>query len=304
MTSPQTTSEPARPRVAFQGEHGAFSAEAAYNLLGDNIVTVPCATFESLFSAVDEGRAQMILVPLENTLAGSVHRCYDLLRETSLSIAGEVVRPIAHCLIGGAGASVANLRVVESHPVALAQCQRFLAAHPHIEYRAANDTAASVRRVVERGDPTIAAIAGQSAAQLYGGIILREGLADHAENYTRFVLLAPAPPLSDAANKVSLMFELRHEPGALYHALGTLAGRYLDLLKIESRPIPGRPWQYRFYVDIRASVKDTAFSAAFAELKNFTTDLRLLGCYPAAAHHSQPIVQSVESVQGVKAFTA
>ena len=307
MLSPKTTSETARPRVAFQGEHGAFSAEAAYNLLGDNIITVPCATFESLFSAVDEGRAGMILVPLENTLAGSVHRCYDLLRETSLRIAGEVVRPIAHCLIGCAGASVAGLRVVESHPVALAQCQRFLAAHPHIEYRAANDTAASVRRVVERGDPTIAAIAGQSAAQLYGGLILREGLADHAENYTRFVLLAPAPPLSDAADKVSLMFELRHEPGALWHALGTLAARHLDLLKIESRPIPGTPWQYRFYVDVRASVNDPKFSAACAELKKYATDLRLLGCYPAAARYSQPIAQSVQSVgsvQSVKAFAA
>lgn len=274
-------------RVAFQGEAGAFSAEAAVKLLGDNIITVPCPTFESLFAAVDEGRADRVLAPLENSLAGSVHRCYDLLRETSLLIEAEVVLPIAHCLIGCTGATIADLRVVESHPVALAQCQRFLAAQPQIEYRAANDTAASVRRVVAADDKSVAAIASRRAAYLYGGNILRENLQDHAENYTRFVLLAPAPRIAPHADKISLVFQLKHQPGTLYHALGVFAERGLDLLKIESRPIPGTPWQYRFYADVSAALNQAAFIEALAEVTAFVTDLRVLGCYPSAARDSQ-----------------
>jgi prephenate dehydratase len=282
-------------RVAFQGERGAFSEEAIAKLLGEAAIAVPCPTFESLFRAVDEGRAERILAPLENSLAGSVHRCYDLLLETSLLIEAEVVLPVAHCLIGCAGARLEDIRVVESHPVALAQCQRFLAAHPQIEYRAANDTAASARRIVEKGDKSVAAIAASRAAKLHGGQVLRRNLQDHAENYTRFVLLSPAPRIAPDADKVSLAFKLKHEPGSLYRAIGAFATRGLDLLKIESRPVIGAPFQYRFYLDARASVSQTEFSAALNELENSAEDVRLLGCYRAAARYSQDNAKEIIS---------
>ncbi len=278
--------EPAK-RVAFQGERGAFSEEAIAKLLGDGVEAVPCPTFESLFCAVAEGRAGRILAPLENSLSGSVHRCYDLLLETSLLIEAEVVLPVAHCLIGCAGATLTDIRVVESHPVALAQCRRFLAAHPQLEYRAANDTAASARRVVERGDHSIAAIAASRAAKLYGGTVLQRNIQDHAENFTRFVLLAPAPRSAPDADKISLVFQLKHQPGALYKAIGAFAERGLDLLKIESRPIAGAPWQYLFYLDVSTSINEPAFSNALNVLENCAENMRLLGCYRAAARHSQ-----------------
>ena len=159
------------PRIAFQGERGAFSEEAAVKLLGDQIKLVPCPTFEDLFASIKAGQADRILAPIENSLMGSVHRCYDLLIESSLTIVAEVVIPIAHHLIGCVGASFASVRVVESHPVALAQCERFFAAHPEIKRVAMDDTAGSVRRVIERGDPSYAAIAGRRAAMIYGGSI-------------------------------------------------------------------------------------------------------------------------------------
>ena len=274
-------------RVAFQGERGAFSEAAIAKLFGENVETAPCPTFENLFLAVAEGRAGSILAPLENSLAGSVHRCYDLLLETPLLIEAEVVLPVAHCLIGCAGATLADIRYVETHPVALAQCQRFFAAHPQVEYRAANDTAASVRRVVERGDKSIAAIAACRAAKLYGGEVLQRNLQDHSENFTRFVLLSPAPLIAPDADKVSLVFQLKHQPGSLYQAIGAFATRGLDLLKIESRPIAGAPWQYRFYLDVRAGVNEPAFSEALNDLEHCAEDLRLLGCYRSAARHSQ-----------------
>ena len=199
-----------RVRVAFQGERGAFSEEAAYALLGERVRPVPRPTLESLFGAVGEGAADFALAPAENSLAGTVHQTYDLLIESSLTITAEVVHPITHNLVGCAGATFESVRTIESHPVALAQCERFFAAHPHVRRVASDDTAASARRVVERGDPARAAIASARAAQLYGGTILRERLEDHRENYTRFLLLAPTPHKAERADKLSLVMRLRH----------------------------------------------------------------------------------------------
>jgi prephenate dehydratase len=148
-----------------------------------------------------------------------------------------------------------------------------------------------VRRVVERGDKSIAAIAGQRAAQLYGGTILQTNLQDHAENYTRFALLSPAPRIPSNADKTSLVFQLKHQPGALHRALGAFALRGLDLLKIESRPIAGAPWQYRFYVDVGASIGQEEFADALAALAECAADVRLLGCYAAAARYSQSLMK-------------
>lgn len=281
-----------KPRIAFQGERGAFSEEAAVRLLGDEIELVPRQTFESLFAAIAEGAADFALAPIENSLVGSIHSTYDLLLESSLHISGEVVIPIEHHLIGCAGASFEQIETVESHPVALAQCLRFFAAHPHIRRIATEDTAGSVREVVAEGDPTRASIAGRRAARFYGGTILRERLEDHSENYTRFVLLTPSTLLSEGADKLSLVLRLPHRPGALHHALAPFAGRNIDLLKIESRPVRGRPWEYHFYLDLQASLEDAEATDALAELRQFASEIRLLGCYRSA--HPQSCAKAHE----------
>jgi prephenate dehydratase len=270
------------PRVAFQGERGAFSEEAAVKLLGEHIQLVPRPTFESLFAAIDDKAADYLLAPVENSLAGSVHRSYDLLLESSLHISGEVVIPIRHFLIGCSSSSFETIKTVESHPVALAQCERFFAAHQQFQRIATEDTAGSVARVIKQGDRTRAAIAGLRAAKLYGGLVLREHLEDHPENYTRFVLLTSATSISPGANKLSLVFRLPHQGGALYHALEPFARRGIDLVKIESRPIKGRPWEYHFYLDLQASTNDAEVIKALTELAERAIELRVLGCYQAA----------------------
>ncbi|MEP6719419.1 MAG: prephenate dehydratase [bacterium] len=266
-------------RVAFQGERGAFSEEAAIELLGERCNRVPRPTFADLFTAIDEGSADYILAPLENTLMGSVHSCYDLLLESSLGIVAEIIWPISHFLIGCRGASLETIETVESHPVALAQCERFFAAHPHLNRVATDDTAGSVRRVVESGDTTKAALAGSRAASVYGGTILREHLEDHGENYTRFVLLGPNPDASARGNKISLVVRLAHRPGALHDALRPFVRRGIDLLRIESRPIKGRPWQYNFYLDLRAPANESELRGALEDIRERAEEVRYLGRY-------------------------
>lgn len=270
---------PQKSRIAFQGERGAFSEEAAVALLGEEIQLVPRPTLESLFAAVPNRIADCSLVPIENTIAGSIHRSYDLLLESSLQIIGESIIPVVHELIGCAGSSFETVEVVESHPVALAQCERFFAAHPRLERVATDDTAASARRVVQRGDPTRAAIAGERAARIYGGQILRAHLEDHRENYTRFFLLGERTEIPDSANKISLVVKLAHRPGALHHALEVFASRSIDLLKVESRPVSGQPWQYRFYLDLQGHSEDEKVDQALRELREDADELRILGCY-------------------------
>ncbi|MBV8855869.1 MAG: prephenate dehydratase [Acidobacteria bacterium] len=269
-------------RVAFQGERGAFSEEAAVKLLGEGVTLVPRPTFESLFAATEEGAADLALAPFENTLAGSVHRVYDLLLDSPLHMTAEVVIPIRHFLIGPPGSKVEEIKTVESHPVALAQCERFFASRPDIRRVAADDTAGSVANVLRRGDPSCAAVAGRRAAETYGGQILRAGLEDHPENYTRFVLLAPEPSDAKGADKLSLVLKLAHRPGALHHALEPFARRGIDLLKIESRPLRGQPWEYHFYLDLRGAPRDPELSAALEELQARTASVRVLGHYASA----------------------
>ncbi|MGC1830715.1 MAG: prephenate dehydratase [Candidatus Acidiferrales bacterium] len=273
-------------RVAFQGERGAFSEEAAIKLLGENITLVPRPTFDAAFSAIRDGSAEYILAPIENSLAGSVHRSFDLLVDSGLNIVGEVIIPIAHNLIGPPGASFDDVAVVESHAVALAQCEQFFSAHPRLKRIATEDTAGSVREVVRAGDRSRAAIAGRRAAQIYGGAILREHLEDNRENYTRFLLLSASPAALENADKLSLVFELDHRPGALLRALEPFARRNVNMMKIESRPVHGRPWQYRFYIDLQASRSDPEAAAALAELEKLVVDLRVLGSYPSASEKS------------------
>ncbi len=279
VTETPTKSFSGKERVAFLGERGTFSEEAAKRLLGETCVTVPRSTFEILFSAIDEGSADFILAPLENSLVGSVHRCHDLLLESSLGIAAEIILPISHFLIGCKGASLESIETVESHPVALSQCERFFAAHPHIKQVATNDTAGSVRRVVENGDASRAAIAGKQAAEIYHGSILKEHLEDHSENYTRFVLLAQNPDVSKTGHKISLVVKLAHRPGALHDALRPFVRRGIDLLKIESRPIKESPWQYNFYLDLQAPASESELRGALDEIREQAGEVRYLGRY-------------------------
>jgi prephenate dehydratase/chorismate mutase len=269
-------------RVAFQGAPGAFSEAAALKLLGPEIVLTPRPTFESLFKSIDDGAADVILAPIENSLAGFVHACYDLLLDSQLHIRAEVIIPVNHYLIGCHGASFEQIRTAESHPVALDQCRRFLAANPQIRRIAAEDTAGSVARIVEAADPTRAAIAGKLAAEEYGGVILREHLEDSSENYTRFLLLTPNNEPVDGADKISLVIELPHRPGALHHALEPFARREIDLLKIEGRPVKGRPWEYCFYLDLEGALDDQRVTSTLDELREGHFVVRILGAYRAA----------------------
>ena len=272
-------------RVAFQGERGAFSEAAAVQLLGEGIQTVPRATFDATFRAIIEEAADALLVPVENTLAGSVVRVYDLLLESPLEICGETILPIEHHLMGYPGAKLEEIRSVASHPMALAQCERFFATHATLKRVPAEDTAGSVREMMERRDKSGASIAGRRASTHYGAVILQEGIQDNVENFTRFVLLLPpaeAKRYSTAdARKISLAMRLAHRPGALLASLEPFAKHGVNLLKIESRPIHGRPWEYQFFIDVEAE-KQESMDAALGEVRAATSELRVLGQYTAA----------------------
>jgi prephenate dehydratase len=272
-------------RVAFQGEPGAFSEAAAVQLLGEEIKTVPRPTFDATFQAIVEGSADALLVPVENTLAGSVVRVYDLLLQSRLEICGETILPIAHVLIGMPGARMTDIRSVASHPMALAQCEQFFLKHLDVKRVPAEDTAGSVREMMSRGDKTCAAIAGMRAAKHYKAAVLEENIQDNTENFTRFVLLLPPGEAhryrATGARKMSLAMRLAHQPGALLASLQPFANHGVNLVKIESRPIHGKPFEYQFYLDVDAA-EMAQLEQALAEARAATSELRVLGLYAAA----------------------
>ena len=269
-------------RVAYQGERGAFSESAVLRLLGE-ASTMPFASFEEMFAAVRDGEADCCVAPIENSLAGSIHRNYDLLLESGLAIHGETNIRIVHNLLGRHGADVGALKRVYSHPVALAQCGRFFRAHPHLEPVPIHDTAGAVRIVMERGHAEEAAIASDRAGEIYGAATIAAGIEDHAQNFTRFLLVA-APetrlPVEGRRWKTSLLMRVANKPGALFRALGAFALREIDLAKIESRPIEGRPWEYGFYLDVVGRCDDEPVAGAIANLRQMSELVQVLGTYP------------------------
>ncbi len=268
--------------VAFQGERGSFSEEAAYKLLGRRIRVRPCETFAATFESVTQGRANFCLVPIENTLAGSVYENFDLLLANHLHIVGEVNLRIVHNLIASPGTARREVRQVYSHPVALAQCSHFFAKNPRVERVPFYDTAGAVKMLTERSLGGAAAIASRIAAEVYHARILATHLEDHHENYTRFLLLSKTARVSPKASKVSIVFSTRNVPGALFKCLSVFALRDIDLTKMESRPLRGRPWEYFFYLDFIGNVKEKRCENALAHLGEVTNFLRVLGCYERA----------------------
>ena len=271
-------------RVGFQGEHGAFSEMAVFNLFPqDTSEAVPLPSFREVFSAVLAGEVDFAMIPIENALAGPINDNYDLLLEfPDLHIVGETQVRIEHNLIGLPGTTLETVRKVLSHPQGLAQSKQFLDAHPQWEAVSFYDTAGSVKHVAQKGDATLAAIASAEAARVYGMEILVPGVETNHRNFTRFFLITRrSEPGVGKANKASLVFATADEPGALSRCLAVFANHGVNMAKLESRPIHGRPWDYMFYVDVRLPTESGAFQATLAELGQVAKELRLLGEYEA-----------------------
>ena len=273
--------------VAFQGEIGAFSEEAVRAFFGEEAKLLPCETFEKVFDVTATGTADRSVIPIENSLHGSVHANYDLLRKHELSITGELELRIRHCLMALPGVKRRDLRRVFSHPQALGQCQDFLQSElSNAEAIPAYDTAGAARMVASEKLRDAAAIASERAAAEYDLHILAASIESNHQNYTRFLTLSPQPepPAASAADqpvKTSLVFSLKKNvPGALFKSLAVFALRDLDLFKIESRPLIGHPGQYLFYLDVEGARTDEPLQRALDHLHELTSGIKLLGSYP------------------------
>ena len=281
--------------IAFQGVPGAYSEIAARQLFGPDCETLPCETFEEVYAAVSRGKAFGGALPFENSLAGSIHQNYDLLVSHNLPVIGETYVRVAHALMAPRGTRFADLRFVRSHPQALAQCSTFFSKNPKIKPIPWFDTAGAAQslsvsplpphRGKGLGDRGFGAIASESAAQLYGLQILRRNLQNESENFTRFLAIACTGdrPVAPGSHKSTITFHpRRNASGALHKILGVFAARGIDLSKIESRPDPKTPFDYRFYLDLIGSTNDPKIITALKELKPMITDFRILGSYPMA----------------------
>jgi prephenate dehydratase len=265
-------------RIAYQGEPGAFS-EAAAGLIQPQAATVPCKSFEEVFDAVARGNVSHGIVPIENSIGGSIHRNYDLLLEHELPIVGEVELKVEHALLAMPGVALESVRRVYSHPQALAQCERFLRSLPGVEVVATYDTAGSAKMIHDGAVADAAAIASARAAAIFGLEVLRSGIQDYEANLTRFLMICKRPVPLGIPDKTSIVVALGNEPGSLFKALSVFALRNIDLTKLESRPIPGRPWEYLFYIDLGMARDELQCVRSLVHLGEFARSLRTLGTY-------------------------
>ena len=275
------------PTIAYQGEPGAWSEQAAQDYFGAEAAPQPRFSFDDVFADVTSGACDFGVVPMENSLGGSIHRNYDLLMRHDLHIVGEVIVRIHWCLITFPGVQMAALKCVQSHPQALAQCERSLTRLlPRAERKEVYDTAGSVKLLKESGERGTGALASRRAAEIFDLPVLHEGLEDDPTNYTRFVVLARQPATGptdrNTTYKTSIVFAGRNEPGLLFKTLGAFSMRNIDLCKIESRPLQGSPWSYLFYLDFVGHRDDLTCHRALDNVEEFATMYRCFGSYPRA----------------------
>jgi prephenate dehydratase len=278
-------------RIAYQGEPGAFSEAASRQIAADGQM-VPCKSFEDVFAVVNTNGADFGVLPIENSIGGSIHRNFDLLLEHDLPIVGELEVPVVHHLLALPGRTLEQVRRIYSHPQALAQCDRFLRTLTGVEITATYDTAGSAKMIATERLEDSAAIASARAGEVFGLVPLKSSIQDYQNNTTRFLVIGRHPLSNAAPDKTTIVFTLTNEPGALFKAISVFALRGIDLTKLESRPIPDRKWEYLFYVDVAAASADLACARALAHLAEFAPMLRVLGsyrsCKPASATNALP----------------
>jgi chorismate mutase/prephenate dehydratase len=267
--------------VAFQGELGAYSEEAAVSFFGAGVQVKPYEKLEDVFRAVEHDDVQFGIAPIENSIEGSISKTYDLLLDSSLKVCGEIELRVSHCLIVNPGVTLDSIKKIYSHPQALGQCQGFI-KHLNCELIPTYDTAGSVKIIKEKGMPDGAAIASTRAAEIYNMEVITRGIEDNPNNFTRFFILAKedAPPTGN--DKTSVVFSVRHKPGALFGFLEELTAKKINLTKIESRPTRQKAWDYNFYLDFEGHREDKAPREALKNLEDYATFIKVLGSYPKA----------------------
>ncbi len=267
--------------VAFQGEVGAYSEEAAFRFFGSSIEIRPSETLEDVFKIVESEEVQFGVVPIENSLEGSISRVYDLLLDSALKVYGEIGLRVIHCLIASPGTQIESIKKVYSHPQALGQCQAFL-KHLDCELIPTYDTAGSVKMIKEKGITDGGAIASARAAEIYGMKIITREIQDNPNNFTRFFILSKQDSPPSGNDKTSIVFSTKHRPGALHEALEEFAIRNINLTKIESRPTRQKPWEYNFYLDFEGHREDKASKGLLENLEKTSLFVKVLGSYPKA----------------------
>jgi len=267
-------------RVVFQGESGAYSEMAALQHFGKSIELVPQKTFSDLFEAVENQKAEHAIVPIENSIEGSVNETYDLLLNTKLMVSNEVYLRVVHCLIGYSNSGMEKIQAVYSHPQALGQCRGFIRSHG-FEPIPFYDTAGSVKMLKELQIDNAAAIASERAAEIYGMKIFAKSIQDSKNNYTRFLILSHNDSEPTGNDKTLVIFTTKHMPGALHHVIEEFASRDINLTMIMSRPTKEKPWEYNFYVDFEGHRSQQKIGECLEQLKDKTTFLKVIGSYPS-----------------------